>query len=390
MSIRRLFPIVAWMGRRLISRPARLLYLVILLVVVVPAIALRIEAAVFEWRVHKVMAGLSSLRVGTTTKAEALSKIPELKIVSDPRERSYCHVDECLSIEIEDSKLSNWILFRVTRTDNQVLYLTLHWWGLRFSGYRAYVDFTSGKVVDFGYLLMVSTSRPGFPGDVMIGVSSERRIPSRGLNLEIDENPYYYVRHFHKAPEQNMSIYFTPEAPNEFVSHAFDLKLRCLHSLAGCSTANELLPEVERDKLRIQRAAVDRILGSNPCPDRILPHRARDIENILLVEVTSVNPTLMQGNSGSWYRLANLRLLRVLKGNASGPLDNIVIPSEIWFGEKKAYNSAIDLLNPGQKILFFSDSSQYSSQYIDEPCQAVAATDSAVQTIEKALNEAKP
>ncbi|HYW37200.1 MAG TPA: hypothetical protein VE957_03725 [Terriglobales bacterium] len=149
------------------------------------------------------------------------------------------------------------------------------------------------------------------------------------------------------------------------------------------------MPEAEQDRLRIERAAFDRMNGPNQCPDWILPRRARDTEDILMVEVEKASPNLVVTDYGAKFRLANLRLLRVLKGNAGRPLDQlgVALDMEIWLeGARVVHNSAFDRLNPGQKLLLFSG----RSLNIDEPCEAVAATDSAIQTIETSIGTAKP
>ncbi|MBZ5666008.1 MAG: hypothetical protein LAO30_15510 [Acidobacteriia bacterium] len=73
MSFSSKFPATTWLWKRLTSRPARLLYLGILLIVGVPGIALRVEAALFARRILKVTSVLSSLRIGVTPKDEVLS-----------------------------------------------------------------------------------------------------------------------------------------------------------------------------------------------------------------------------------------------------------------------------------------------------------------------------
>jgi hypothetical protein len=103
------------------------------------------------------------------------------------------------------------------------------------------------------------------------------------------------------------------------------------------------------------------------------------------VEVKDVGPTLVETNFGA-YRFAKFRLLRVLKGKLGRPLDNVGVAPEIYLGEVTVRNSAIDLLNPGQRILLFSG----RSTDIDEPCEAMAGTDDAVHTVEEGIAASKP
>jgi len=126
--------------------------------------------------------------------------------------------------------------------------------------------------------------------------------------------------------------------------------------------------------------------GPNQCPTQILSHRARDSFDVLLVEVKDVSPTISKNDFGAAYRFANFRLLRVIKGKAGRPLDNVGVAPEIYVGDGEVHNSAIDLLNPGQRLLLFSG----ASTNIDEPCEAIAATADALHMLEGRLSASKP
>jgi hypothetical protein len=104
------------------------------------------------------------------------------------------------------------------------------------------------------------------------------------------------------------------------------------------------------------------------------------------VEVKDVAPTITKSDFGAPYRFASFRLLRVLKGKAARPLDNVGVAPELYVDEQLVKNSAIELLRPGQRLLLFSG----RSAYIDEPCEAMAATADAVQMLEGRLSTSKP
>jgi len=389
MSFSRPFSAATWLWRRITSRPALLLYLGVLIIVVVPGIALRVEAALFERRVLKVMSALSNLRIGVTPKDEVLSRMAGFKVNERSRGSSKCEADECLSIEVSSPKLSDWLLRKASWSGHYSLYSGLSWWGFRERIFAAHVDLTSGQVSGLGYRLSLSTLRASNV-DLGVWVSSKGDFVDRNLNADVDESPNYQVSHYFKCPTLCMGVYFTRDASPELLRHAFGLNLRCIWSIAGCRTANQLLPDAEQDRLEIKRAAFERMIGPNQCPDSILPRRVRDTADILLVEVKNASPKVIVPDYGYRYRVASFRLLRILKGKAERPLDKleVTLDTGIWGeGERIVHNSAIDLLNPGQKYLLFSG---ISSKDIFEPCAAVAATDSAVQTIERSLDTAKP
>src|SRR5208282_2509073 len=132
MSFSRPFSAATWLWRRITSRPALLLYLGVLIIVVVPGIALRVEAALFERRVLKVMSALSNLRIGVTPKDEVLSRMAGFKVNERSRGSSKCEADECLSIEVSSPKLSDWLLRKASWSGHYSLYSVLSWWGFRY------------------------------------------------------------------------------------------------------------------------------------------------------------------------------------------------------------------------------------------------------------------
>ena len=231
-----------------------------------------------------------------------------------------------------------------------------------------------------------------------VRVSSKKDFVDLNLAADVDESPNYQVSHWFQCPDLCMNVYFTRDASPELLSHAFGLELRCIWSIAGCRTSNQLLPDAEQDRLEIQRAAFERMIGPNQCPDWILPRRARDTADILLVEVKKASTKIIVPDylHGRRYRVASFRLLRILKGKAGRPLDELEVTLDTgstlytgpWWDSEQVvvHNSAIDLLNPGQKYLLFSG----TGKDIFEPCAAVATTESAIQTIEGALAITKP
>lgn len=384
MRLRRSFPIAAWLWRRVTSRWAVRIYLCCVAIIIVLAIELRAEALLFERHAVEIASGLSTLRIGTTSKSEALSRIPCLAVVSSKNKDYGRTGDEYFSVEIPNTKFSRWTLEHVN--DSAALVSLVHWLGVRYWAFSGYVNFSSDTVSSFGYRLVLSTPRAyPMPGVLFVEASSRKAWDRGPLDSEVDESPDYEVSHYFKWPALQTDVHFKRNAPVELLRHAFDLRLRCLSSLNGCETANQVLPEAEVDRLRIRQAAFERMNGPNQCPITILPHRARDTEDILLVQVENASPTISKSEFGP-YRLASFRLLRVMKGKTGRPLDNVWVNTEIQIPEIKVRNSAIDLLNPGQRILLFSG----ASTNIDEPCEAMAGTEDAVNKVEEGLRVLKP
>jgi hypothetical protein len=356
------------------------------LIVIVPAVALRVEDVFFAKRVHDLMSSLSGLRIDATSKPEALPRIPGLRVV-DRSKNSDCGADECFAVTILNSRLSGWVLLPILRSGHKTLYRVLRWYGFQCEDVMANVNFKSGKVSDFRYMLESWTSDRNLRGELMVRVSSVRGFADRRhreFEWDLDESPDYRVWYDRKWGGMGMGVDFTRNVMPDLVRHAFDPHFGCLWSF-GCENAKQILPKAEQYRLAIESAAIDRMKGPLQCPDRILAGRVRDVEDISLVEVKSASPMIPETDDTYAPRIASFRLLRVLKGTPR-PLDNLSVSRNVLGPGGLMHNSGIDLLNPGQRLLLFSG----EDGYIREPCQVVAATEDAVRTIEKELTAAAP
>jgi hypothetical protein len=245
MSFHDLFPATTWVWRKLRSRPARRLYISGIAVIVIPALALRIQAAMFEARVLTMVHALSNLRVGASSRADALTQIPTLRTNQpDQYGGSRCGTDECLSAGIATSDFTDSVLRKAA--DHDFLFSLLSWWGFRGGYLDVHADFTSGKVSSLGYQVMVTTAHLDYSGAVVVGVSSVQHMAAtqRGSGTEVSRT--YSVEPARKSPLQSVGIRLTPQAPIEIVNPAFNPKLGCLWSLTGCRTWHEILPSIER------------------------------------------------------------------------------------------------------------------------------------------------
>ena len=345
---------------------------------------------VFQFRVLELASALATLRIGTTSKNDTLSRIPGLHIIPSPSKDHYCAAEECFAVGISNSRLSDWIYVPTVATsgEHKTLNSILRWWGFRFWAFSGFVNFSSGRVSDFGYHLYVSRDPSEYPGVVFINVLSRTDITERLLSPEVDESPNYAISSG-KWPDSQTNVYFTRDAPRELLGHAFDLRLRCLWSLVGCRASNQLLPQAEQDRLSIRRAAVARVTGPHQCPLSILPRRARDAKDILLVEVKTVSEATAETELG--YRVATLRLLRVIKGDSKRPPASLSVAPDILQGEISSHNSIFDLLKPGQSLLLFTGHEPFPAgrHYTAAPCQAMDGTAAAVHVLETALGRSE-
>jgi hypothetical protein len=231
------------------SHGAKRVYLWCCAVVCTVAIGLRVEAAIYANRIVSVVTALSTLRLGETSMAETLQRIPTLQLSNTgPYGAPRCNADECFSSGVENG-LPSRLLWG---TGNETVSDLLRWCGFRAEFLDFYVNFTSGKVSYFGYHLMISA--PGVPasmpppppdgklGAVVITLSSLRMITARHPSSTAETHPPYLVS---PSSSQSVGIALTPDAPEEVVRAGFDLRLHCLWSSGGCRRWNQLLPSVE-------------------------------------------------------------------------------------------------------------------------------------------------
>lgn len=80
---------------------------------------------------------------------------------------------------------------------------------------------------------------------VVIGVSSQKTIAVRGTDGTIETHPPYRITPARAVPSQSIGIAITPDAPDEIVIAAFDLRPNCVWSFGGCRRSDQLLPAVQ-------------------------------------------------------------------------------------------------------------------------------------------------
>ena len=377
------FPATTWLWRLLSSRRTCKLYLAIIAMVAIPSIPFRLQGALFQYRAGKIMAALSSLHVGETTRDAALARMQKAAASFTHRDET-CSADECWSVELPPSSVAAWGIERVARSDSNALFAMMNALALRYMSLSAHVEIKSGQVSRLWYQLILSRPVRTYPGALFVSVSSKTHF-SDSLDPYLDQSSDYDVRHHFKAPEWNTGVYFTSNTPPELLHDAFNLHLGCVWSLVGCLAANDVLPEAEVDRQRIEKAAIARMRSTDQCPDRILSRRARDIADIVLVEVKDVDSKASVDSTCLECQFASFRQLEVLKGNPKWPLDRIgVTPTSRW-GDYQVPNSALGLLQPQRRVILFSK----PGMFVGYPCQMVRGTDKAVATLKQAISIAQ-
>jgi hypothetical protein len=355
----------------LVMRRLRVLLIWFLTASFFASVLFRLDAAIFECRLLSSLRKMERFEPGQTDRTELVNSLNLQRLPS-------CRYgSECLGEQVKS--LSEFTFFYSTKLQgvlqNRIGYEIFHWLGFRVNDFYAEFEVRQKKFHSLDYRLLLDNNTYGYPGAMLITAATVYGYPDGPFASE-DESPEYSVgRHFN-FPEQNLSILFTPMAPVTLVHHAFEPLLNCVWTLRGCRTTKQVLPAAWSDEENIQHTTDVRLHSVNPCPDRILPRRARDTSDILLVKVKDEGPEL---DSAGTYRWVSYDLLRILKGKVDRPLKHVLYPSapdDLRKSGQKMPDSDIGLLRPGSRVLMFSN--VYT-------CGEVAATESAMQVIQSAL-----
>jgi hypothetical protein len=368
-----------------ILRQVRRFVIALLITILSATLLLRLDAAIFEYRVRSVLREMEKLKIGQTSRAELAKSVRGMQSAPcAPVPNSA----ECLS-----KQMFNWsgqLLFvRLQKLygvywDNKTIFEVGHLLGARICDFYATFEIRDQKVQGLYYRLFLDNGYNQYPGAIMVHVGSTDGYPDAPLSNAEDESPEYSVGSYHEWPELNLSISFTPLAPATVTRHAFEPSLNCLWRIDGCRTSKQIFEAAWQDIENIDRATSARLHSPNPCPDSILPHRVRDASNILLVEVEHVGPEIGNETYEMKFPSVDYKLLRVLKGRSNRPLKAFRHSTLVYDpGEpsQKMPNPAVQLLHPHAHVLMFSN----EPWQVDEACEIVAATDSALQTIQSAL-----
>lgn len=108
-----------------------------------------------------------------------------------------------------------------------------------------------------------------------------------------DQNPQFRMW----GGEYSIQVIYTADAPQELISHAFQVDLSCFWGIRGCSSFSQVAPALRKDKQGIEAATIKRLHSQNPCPDEMLAARVRylpDVSVALRDVVDSSQPMLLK------------------------------------------------------------------------------------------------
>jgi hypothetical protein len=186
---------------------------------------------------------------------------------------------------------------------------------------------------------------------------------------------------FFAGADAKIGVAYTPNAPRELVSHAFQVDLSCFWDIRGCDSVRQVVPLLWADRQAINTRTAARLASQNPCPDEILSGRVRTLPdlNVALLEVAKSRSmeTIREGEIVTDYRVKE-----VIRGRPEGPWtakDNRqLIPWPPAPGGALVKPMPPSHPNQGDRFLYFSGAGFDS-------CRLVPATPSAESAVRTAV-----
>jgi len=171
----------------------------------------------------------------------------------------------------------------------------------------ASIQVRDGRIMEAGYLVDAEATPAAVGGQSLVAsakVSDHFRSDyDEGHARGLDKHPNRQVRHPHLTTEGGGQIILSEiTADASAIEHerAFDFRLSCISSLRGCAELSELAPSAWEDLMTPstepeERFKTPRDYGA--CSTRSLARLARDMDNVLFVEVKKVFPLEKIGDS---------------------------------------------------------------------------------------------
>jgi hypothetical protein len=270
---------------------------------------------------------------------------------------------------------------------------------LRFVGIRAYgveaaVGVRNGRVMEteFG---VTTEAKLGTTGEQWLAAVAKvsDRFPrsdhSEGHRQGLDKHPNREVIHPHftiTGGGQIIVSEVTADTNAAEKERPFNFRLSCISSLMGCSELRELAPSAWEDLTALskeQEEQVEEPRNYGACSTRSLARIARDIDNVLLVEVKRVFPVKKAGDS---LQDVEFQLIEVLKGQTDKHLSRF--PLEVPEADAAAGGRTPALppntFSPGNQLLLFLKEGEID--FIPYPhCEVVPASGENLAVVRRTL-----
>ena len=270
---------------------------------------------------------------------------------------------------------------------------------LRFVGIRAYgvassVSVHNGRIVETDFQVTteakLSTERQWLAAAAKVSDRFPRSDYYYGRRDGLDEHPNREVIHpgFSTTGGGQLIVSeVTADANVAERERAFDFRLSCISSLQGCSELRQLAPSAWEDLMAAEKEEQDRVeepKNYGACSTRSLARIARDMDNVLLVEVKKVFPIK---NVKDGLQEVEFHLIEVLKGKTDKHLPRfpLQVPTD---SVEKSRNSGLppDTFSPGTRLLLFLKEGEFD--FIPYPrCEVVLASHENLAVVRQTLTQ---
>ena len=273
---------------------------------------------------------------------------------------------------------------------------------LRFVGIRTYradgsVQVRDGRIMEVAFDVDTE-AKLGAAGGQWIAASAKvsdhfsRSDYYTGRDRGLDEHPNRQVRHPHFTTSGGGQIILsevTADANARDRTRAFDIRLSCISSLQGCSDLRALAPSAWEDLMTAteeQRKRIEPLREYGVCAARSLARIARDMDNVLLVQVKKVFPIKSGGDSQ--FQNVELQLVELLKGRTNNHPARLPLEIPEVDANGNARNSSLQgrMFSPGSQVVLFLKDSEIDFA-AHPPCEVVPASDENLAVIRQTLTQ---
>jgi hypothetical protein len=258
------------------------------------------------------------------------------------------------------------------------------------------VSVRNGRIMETGFFVDAEAKRGTVGGQWLVaeGKVSDRFSSTTnyyfGHQEGLDEHPNRKVGRPNLTTEgggQAIVSEVTADANGIERERAFDFRLSCISSLIGCSELVQLAPSAWEDWMAGQRnrdSEVELPGNYGACPTRSLARIARDMDNVLLVEVKKVFPNKSVRDEG--LQDVEFHLIEVLKGQTDKHLSRFPLEVPKTDGAPGSRNSRLppNIFSQGNQLLLFLK--EVDLDFIPYPhCQVVPASHENLAVVRQTL-----
>jgi hypothetical protein len=381
------FPRFRFIYRKLAGRAGKLILLSLLAIPLATWCALRVSMAIAVWRGNTLLLKVKQLRARESTYEDAMRLAHEYGSDVDFRGEQ-CSSKNC-SFDI--SLGPGWSASPPFGYEMDFMRGVC----IRVSWFAGSVQVRDGFVIGKGFEAWIEAKRSAPFGQwLLVSTKLTDRFPrcdySYGRIRGLEEHPNYYVVHPHLTTGgggQALRAEVTPDATPREIERAFDFRLSCVSSLVGCSEVGDLLPTAWEDYIALEKSCRrSEDAGTyGPCPLRTLARLARDMDNVLLVEVKRIFPVDRDQNRS---QDVEFQLVEILKGQPDKHLARF--PMDLGGDESSSTPMPARLpatiFSPGKRVVLFLRDSEIG--FTPEPhCEVVPATQEYIGAVRQTLTQ---